>query len=119
DADGQGSKELTFTILNKVEYQLGYPASNGGSDLRKFSFGDTISFAGIRWLIRVKSRADVERFSNTPFILSFTPSAQLTGSYVNRLNAAWAETGAGIINLSLNGPNPGKNKDFLAGLIKR
>jgi hypothetical protein len=42
---------------------------------------------------------------------------QLAGSYIARLSVEWAEEGSGVINLSINGTNPNKEIDFLAGLI--
>ncbi|MDZ7648866.1 MAG: hypothetical protein U5K54_17760 [Cytophagales bacterium] len=37
--------------------------------------------------------------------------------YISRLNVEWAEEGSGVIDLSINGTNPKKEIDFLAGLI--
>ena len=34
------------------------------------------------------------------------------------MNVNWAEEGSGVINLSVSGPNPGKEIDFMSGLIR-
>src|SRR5690606_15017927 len=52
------------------------------------------------------------------FRLVYTSPEAVAGLYVSRLKADWAEVGAGVINLSINGPTPAKDIDFLTGLIK-
>lgn len=120
DEGGRGARRLSFRILSEREYELSKSQTNGGGpDTQVFAFGDTIAYSGLRLHVRVKSTQDLAKYIDVPFILSYTPASKLTGTYVNALNAAWAERGAGIINLSLHGPNPKKNIDFLIGLIRR
>lgn len=42
----------------------------------------------------------------------------VTGSYVSRINIDWAEVGSGVLRLSIVGPNPDKELDFMNGLIR-
>src|SRR5690606_10877462 len=53
-----------------------------------------------------------------PFILQYTPSVQVAGSFIGRLGASWAERGAGVVNLSMHGPTPARDLYFLNGLIR-
>src|SRR5690606_31517043 len=76
------------------------------------------NFLGRQMVFAIKDKENLKRYINTPFLLVYTTPTLVTGSYIGRLRASWAEVGAGVINLSMNGPNPAKDIDFLTGLIK-
>src|SRR5690606_28361868 len=69
-------------------------------------------------LIQRRPGQSLESHIGVPFVLQYTPSVHVAGSYIGRLTAAWAERGAGVVNLSLYGPTPAKDLDFLHGLIR-
>lgn len=111
------SVKFVFTIKDKNTFEL-RPLVEGGLAPKTFRFDDPISYGDLRAIFSI-SEVAVENFINEPFIFSYTPVPHLTGAYVQKLNADWAEEGAGVINLTVNGPNPRKEMDFLQGLIQR
>ncbi len=112
------SKRLIFTPLNNSEFELKYDQASDESK-EKFLFGDTIDYNGLRAVFNVKHREKLKNYFNQPFIFIYTSPRLLTATYIQKLNASWAHEGAGVINLSINGPNPDKEKDFLEGFIER
>src|SRR5690606_29792750 len=117
NTDGSGRRDMIFRILDERQFQL----ETGEKEDRireSFTFGDTINVLGLEMVFTVKDNSNFKRYIGTPFLLVYSPSANVAGGYVGRLNASWAEAGAGVINLSLNGPNPVKDIDFLTGLIR-
>ncbi len=62
---------------------------------------------------------DFKEYYNKRYVFSYSHPSILTGQYVGKLNATWAEEGAGVINLFTNGPIPQKEIDFLNGVIRQ
>lgn len=52
------------------------------------------------------------------FLISYRPVMQVVPEYISKLGVDWAEEGAGVINLSVNGTTPAKEIEFLNCLIK-
>src|SRR5690606_16130690 len=101
-----GGRKMTFRIIDETHYELS--PNNGVEEVSRqtFRFNDTIRFLDLDMVFEIKKAEEVKKYVNTPFILLYTSSSRLTGSYVTRVSASWAEIGAGVINLSMNGPNP-------------
>ena len=57
-------------------------------------------------------------FIDKPYILVVNNPHNVAEQYIGKLNVSWAEEGSGVINLTVNGPNPTKEIDFLNGLIR-
>lgn len=112
-----GGKKFIFTVQSAEEYTLG--AADDDADLKeqRFAFGDTVAYGGLELLVNKRLPKTLLSYKGVPFILAYTPPRYLANSYVGSLNASWAEEGSGVINLDINGPDPNKNRDFLAGLI--
>jgi capsular exopolysaccharide synthesis family protein len=105
-----------FKPLNADQFQLSSVSDN--SDAKTYAFGDTITNKAFRMVVQIDSTArPVEE--NLEFILSYSSPKSLTGGYVSKLQAAWAEEGSGVMNLSINGSLPQKEIEFLNGLIKQ
>ena len=110
------TRELIFKVKNETQYTL---SESNVDDLIEtpFTFGDSIDYNGISLcIVRLENR-DIKTFQGVPFILKIQDVQALAGAYISRLNVEWAEEGAGVINLSINGTNPEKEIDFLSGLI--
>jgi capsular exopolysaccharide synthesis family protein len=106
-----------FTILNSREYQLEDAANDDDATIKKFVFGDTISFNGYHGVFDVANDSLLNLLKGEALHFSYVPSEALAEKYVNDLSVEWAEEGAGVVELLINGPNPNKQKNFLRGLI--
>ena len=113
-----GGRQFYFEVINGQQFKL---TQNGGEKVGKmaalFNFNDTVVFEKMKVVFEKQSGADLSLFKNESLLFSYTPVASLTGAYVGKLNATWAEEGAGVINLSVNGSDAVKEIDFLNGLI--
>lgn len=111
-------RTFLFTVISPAEFIL-KPTDNPDASLTKtFAFGDTIEYNGLTLVFKTDKNDDLNEVLSKPYIFSYTHPAVLTDAYVKKLNAAWAETGSGVINLTINGPLPSKETDFLKGLIQ-
>ncbi len=106
------SARYTFTIVDEASYSI------GEVDSKVFNFGDTVTYDGLTFLARLKADREYKRFLGDPFVFSFQPASAIANQYVSGLQVTWAEEGAGVMNLSIEGASPQKNIDFLKGLIK-
>jgi capsular exopolysaccharide synthesis family protein len=117
DNGGFKSKAIYFSILDDNKFKLATIGNDTDETNESiFHFRDTVTFAGLKLSITTR-RNSVRQYANQKFILSYTDASALAPSYVGRLRASWAEEGAGVINLFVNGSNPQKEIDFLNGLI--
>lgn len=114
---GKTYARFYFTMVNHNQYQLSLSNEEDSKSSRTFGFGDTISFNGISLVFDVKENRDIESYVKKNYLFSYTAPYVLTKSYVPRLKASWAEEGAGVLNLTIDGSNPDKEIDFLKGLI--
>jgi capsular exopolysaccharide synthesis family protein len=106
-----------FQGINANEYRI-FPTEGGEITFAgTYSYNDTVRVGSNRYIVEKISDFNPQ-FLNEQFILRYTPSGNLASIYINRLNADWAEEGAGVINLSINGSIPQKEIDFLNGLIR-
>lgn len=106
---------LYFTPISEEKYVI--KLSDGTDAGKVFSFGDTVRLERIK--LHALKRASLSEHINSTVILQSQSPASLAGVYVGKLNARWAEEGAGVINLSSTGYIPQKEIDFLNGFIKR
>lgn len=111
--------QFDFEAMNTHQFKLAQTTANDLLVSELLAFEDTIEFRGLRAVFSVDSVAKVKSIIGEQFKFSFTPLQQLTPDYVARLEASWAEEGAGVINLSISGPTPAKERDFLNGLISQ
>lgn len=116
-ADASGFS-LNFQQVDHSQFSLS--SSDGQTFLPNgtFRLGDTLKTAKVSFVFYKVGVIDSTTL-NKPFIFAYTPSMELTRAYVDRLNAEWAEEGAGVINLSIKGATPRKEIDFLNGLIRQ
>jgi capsular exopolysaccharide synthesis family protein len=107
-----------FQGINSDEYVISPTEGSKITFAGTYHYGDTLIVGPNSFLL--EKIADVDQtFFKDPFILRYTPSSSLASIYIARLNANWAEEGAGVINLSINGSIPQKEIDFLNALIQQ
>jgi len=108
---------VRFEILNDTELRVF--DSHDTDHFRDIKFGDKIAIDKVELsFIRAIEIGSLDNYIGQTWLYSFTPKSTLAQDYVGRLTAAWAEEGAGVINLSINGPDPQKEIDFIKGLIE-
>lgn len=110
------SCEYNFTPVNENEFRLQPSAENTNLKPSTFLFGDTILYNGAR-LVMQKSKSLVEHLNQT-VVFRYVAPEYITGMYVGKLGARWAEEGAGVIDLNVSGLIPQKEIDFLNGFIR-
>jgi capsular exopolysaccharide synthesis family protein len=110
-----GDHRFYFKMLNEQRFQLFEKGENPNA--KTYSIGDTVSYNGISFVFSNNAVASSKIPDNEPVLFVYSNPANLTESYVGSLQAAWAEEGAGVMNLSINGSIPKKDIDFLKGLI--
>lgn len=116
----QKSFRLSFKVIDDRQYQVAkYSESIDDIAWTKFRFNDTVAFNGINLVVRRNSFPWDKTVEGIPLIFNYSDPANLTGSYVGRLEVSWAEEGSGVMNLNINGTNPAKEIDFLNGLISQ
>jgi capsular exopolysaccharide synthesis family protein len=102
-------------ILDDKSFSLNFKESSEPDKV--FNVGDTIRFDENSIVTEYAPDNHFAGTFNTPYILFFRRPLDVAGEYVGKIGADWAEEGAGVINLRLNGTNPPKEIDFLRGLI--
>lgn len=114
---GIKSRGMIFRILDRNRYKLAINPDEPDANASTFNFNDTIQFNDLDIVFRIKEGIGLNRSKGIDYIFKYTAPSVLTGSYVNKLDASWAELGSGVINLSISGATPNKEIDFLSGLI--
>src|SRR5690606_3064351 len=66
---------------------------------RSFAYGDTVEYAGLRLTVSLRSADMLNPYKNVPFLINYRSERSITGQYVGRLEAEWAQEGAGVMNL--------------------
>ncbi|WP_185155943.1 GumC family protein, partial [Fulvivirga kasyanovii] len=78
-------------------------------------FGDTLVVNG--YDIMLKTTGNLSPYIGKRFLIFLEDPDKVAYQYSKKLNAEWAEEGASVVNLSLSGPIPEKEIDFLKELI--
>src|SRR5690606_21548270 len=105
----QASDTVNYTLSPNAETN---PPVDGP---KIFSYGDTVEYGGLTICVRLRNKSVLNQLKDVPFLMTYRSEATLTGQYVGRLQAEWAQEGAGVINLSINEAVPSKGIDFLNG----
>ncbi len=116
DPSSTREAQYIFRLASEINYSLEY-VGNPASKV-EFKFGAPIAFDGMKLQINRYGEQPINDFIDVPYIFTISNPYAVAGEYVGKLNVDWAEEGAGVINLSVNGPNPGKEIDFLNGLVE-
>jgi capsular exopolysaccharide synthesis family protein len=116
EANGH-AREYIFKLLDDDRYELRRGGEVPGPPTT-FNLNDTIEYGGLKLFISKLPGSSLKSHINIPFIFRYVPSVQVAGQYIGRMKVTWAERGASVVILSLNGPTPTKDLDFLNGLIR-
>jgi len=87
---------------------------SAGSDFR---FNEWSECANTTFII--SKQASVEKFIGARYNVHILPVETVALGYINKLNVSWAEQGASVVNLAINGAIPQKEVDFLNQLVLR
>lgn len=117
DNGGNQSLSFYFKPLNTHEFQITPRAENAKS--LQYNFGDTLLYESAKVIFSIDQNYNLNGKGDQQLVFTYIDPQLLTGSYVSRLQASWAEEGAGVVNLNINGSNPAKEVDFLNGLISQ
>jgi capsular exopolysaccharide synthesis family protein len=102
-------------VINEKEVEI--YQDDQGQQVVHARFGDVIVQDSIEYkLWATGSVSKIIGASNLQFV--YKRPMDLAFAYINRLNASWAEEGAGVINLNMRGSLVSKEVDFLNTLIK-
>lgn len=115
------SKNARFRIRMIDQKSYAIRQDREGEQEHTYNFNDSVIVGDTHLLITHTPRNSLksEPYTNTEFILTYNPPQNVTSTYVARLEAAWAEVGASVLNLGIKGTNPEKEVDFLNGLIEQ
>lgn len=106
-----------FKVVDAKRYQLAL--SEESFALKgEFLFDKEIEFQGIRLRVNRIQIESIDKWIGKPYRLNINPPERVAQSYSSRLQVSWAEVGAGVMNLSMSGPNPKKDVDFLNALVE-
>lgn len=111
--------KFEFTVLSEDKFQLRlYAGDDVSVEKQVFQFNDTINYYNNRFIIRKRAVNGLDNFIDEAYILQFNSSINITRSYINRLKVDWAEEGASVINMHINGALPAKEIDFMNKLAE-
>src|SRR5690606_7917931 len=80
------SRRYTFRLLDNERFEL----QKAGATASAFPLNDTVDYDGLRIMIQRRAGQSLDGHIGIPFILQYTPSVQVAGTYIGRLSAAWA-----------------------------
>ncbi|HEY9049479.1 MAG TPA: polysaccharide biosynthesis tyrosine autokinase [Ohtaekwangia sp.] len=113
-------KSLLFTVNDSKQFTLQYFSEDQESKGKEFpalSFNDTLRINGFR--LYVEEIGSVSEIIGKTFIVQFTDPLSLAKSYAARLKIDWAEPGASVVDLNIQGSSPMKEVKFLNRFIER
>lgn len=110
--------EFIFRLVDRQTFSLSKFSQNSSGDARLYTLNDTLTVNDHRIVIEPIPGRNIDTYIGVPFLMVIRDPAEVARIYSNRLKVEWAESGAGVINLSLVGNNPAKEIDFLHTLIR-
>lgn len=100
-------KDFYFQQLGKENRQL-------------YKFGDTVSVGRVHLLVsNVGDQYSMSEIKGDKYIVRVLDPQTVAGSYIGRMKVNWSQQGASVVDLSIDGPNPQKELDFLNQLVLR
>lgn len=112
-------QSFNYTPISENEFTLesGKEDEDTSTNSRQYKYNDTITVNGRR-IVFQKTGSFNGRWIGMDFILTFNDPYSLAQYYSRALQLNWAESGAAVVNLYLQGPVPHKEKDFLSKFIE-
>jgi len=84
-----------------------------------YSFYDTVRIKNTVLTLHPNENADLTQYINSTYNFKYVKASALVRSYMNRLQVDWAEEGASVVDLAINGSIPKKEIDFLNMLVDK
>lgn len=120
DGSAPYGNEMTFIAQdqNTFSLEIGGTDDTEGKLYSNLSFNDTLFVHGYSLCFAKKN--DIPLLAiNKSFTLAFINPYSLAKQYAERLKTSWAEEGASVVNLSIDGTTQTKEIDFLNQFISR
>lgn len=92
-------------------------AEEPGSAGNSFRFNEWAECANTRFII--SKLVGIEKLIGARYNVHILPVETVALAYINKLNVSWAEQGASVVNLAINGAISQKEVDFLNQLVLR
>lgn len=109
--------QFIFKLVDKRRFSISRFSESSSNEERVYSFNDTLLIEDHQLVVSPIPGRKIDSHIGTPFLMVVRNPSDVARTYSNRLKVEWAESGAGVINLSLTGNNPAKEIDFLTALI--
>ena len=103
-------KQFGFKITSERGFDLFH--TEAPDQIGSFRFNDSIEFHEVNLVVIKDKRSDLASFYDQQFWMKVNDPFAVTRAYVNRLQTEWAEEGAAVINIDINGQLPEKEIDF-------
>ncbi|MBN8575706.1 MAG: polysaccharide biosynthesis tyrosine autokinase [Cytophagales bacterium] len=114
--DNNGAGKFIFKIIDSDQYTL-TTVAEASAPVKEYAFGTEIEYNGLKLRMDKSGGRDIKRWIGRTYVMQIGNSYQIAQRYSARLQVIWAEQGAGVMNLSMAGPNPEKDIDFLNALV--
>lgn len=114
------ARPIKFTITSEITYSLSYEGMSDhdmGKSFSDLAFNQPVKVNGFTLL--VKKTGDIKTHLLKPYQVIFQDSYQLAKKYSEKLKVTWAEHGASVVNLKVQGEVIQKEIDFLNKFIER
>lgn len=109
---------LDFTENNLFQLRTENPKLSAALDGKKYSFFTWYDLNGFRFRVNKKFNPHTGEKNGANYFFILVPYSQLANEYRSRLNINWEREGSAILNLSMEGPLPQKDLDFMKEYIQ-
>ncbi len=104
--------------INSQDEFIFYPATSEHHEM--YHFGDTLSFGNIKLVVsKTGDQYTLNEIKGEKYLVRVADPTSIAGSYIGRMKVNWSQQGASVVDLSIDGPNPQKELDFLNQLVFR
>lgn len=114
--DPRERTDFILEIIDETSFAC-YSDLGAASTGSVFKFGASAICAKANFV--VSKLGSLERFVGARYNIHILPVETVALAYINKLNVTWAEQGASVINMAVNGSIPQKEVDFLNQLVLR
>ncbi len=121
DVREKGSTSFSILLKDSSSFELTLISEDEEeeSETKVFQIGDTVEFGGVKFAssFRLRNANFSQEYVGKDCKLYFNKTEQVVKSYVNKLNIEWAEEGASVVDMRINGTIVSKEIDFLNTLV--
>lgn len=107
--------QYVFKILTPTTFSLA--SSSQRKEIGEYRLGQKVEIDNNQFIVDRIPNSSINEHINVPYLLSIEDSYNVASGYVGKLDIGWAEEGAGVLSIKVNGPIPKKEIDFINGLI--